>query len=687
MSGKIRGAGKLRHLDLFIIIIFLAIAAISIELFRRDLLQTFSLQNVEPVGTVVIKRNIVQRRLADRVIWDRLIAESPVYIGDLIRIAEVSAATLYINNNIIDLIENTLIRIAFAEDGESIQVILSEGSLSFAAGEDSRSITIDVNGQQVQTGHGTVLSATVHEDTQLIQVIEGTVKIKNEHGTVREFSSGSFLAMNADGTELRQMAVVVTQPFPNMRYVKTSAAPLPVNFSWNRINLPPDAGLRLETASDSNFTRITQTVNNQDNSSRVTFDAGLWFWRISYQNEVLSSGQLTVADGSGMQLISPAFNSVFRYHGDLPVINFQWAQVEFAVSYITEVSNNADFSSVNIRSVSASPSQSFSVPDSGSWFWRVKPVFPAVFRGDASFSATGFFRILAIEAEERAQEISLANWLAAEAPSKELPSDLPPEIIPAGFIETVPPPPEPPLPVPVPVPAPRPSPPPPPPQINLTFPANGAQIAGLTALRQQTSFTWNTTARITSSRFVISRNANPLQGTPARVISNPARTVNIAGLSEGTWYWTVEIRTANGITASAPPRRLQVLPIPSLPAPRNLQPASGNRIDHQELISQRAIVFRWAAVQGANAYIFTLSQQTQTGRRQIIRTTINSGTSYTLNNMRLLDRGTFVWQIEPVNTRGGEIEQRGAYGENTFIIDIPLPGPIQIEDMGILYGN
>jgi hypothetical protein len=103
-------------------------------------------------------------------------------------------------------------------------------------------------------------------------------------------------------------------------------------------------------------------------------------------------------------------------------------------------------------------------------------------------------------------------------------------------------------------------------------------------------------------------------------------------------------------------------------------------------LAQRVIVFSWTEVQGANAYIFTLFQQTQTDEREVYSATTNQ-TSYTFDNLRLLDRGTFVWRIEPVNIIRDEIEQRGNIGESKFVIDVPSLGPVQIENTGIMYGN
>jgi len=98
--------------------------------------------------------------------------------------------------------------------------------------------------------------------------------------------------------------------------------------------------------------------------------------------------------------------------------------------------------------------------------------------------------------------------------------------------------------------------------------------------------------------------------------------------------------------------------------------------------------FRWSPVRGANAYIFTLYEQTAKGRKQILRTTISRGTSYTIENLRLLEKGVFVWQVEAIRRgRRNVIEQRGRPLESLFTVNFPVPGPIVIEDTGILYGN
>jgi len=704
--------GYFRLSDFLITAFFLLLASFSIILFRHDLLQTISTQNKEPAGIVIIKKNIVQRRLGDRVLWDRLSNEAPVYLGDLIRVADVSSALLDIEHNSIDLDENTLVRISSSPDGKGFKLELSSGKISISSGTAGKGILLEHNGKTIKTNPGTVLSAAAGKKGMSVDVSNGTAHIidnKNirvissrepERGAPlralasdipwREVSSGERFSMDLNGKEINEKTAVVTKPVPNARYLKNTKDPVPVNFEWNRGNLLPEEKLRLEIAMDSNFNKIFRVNNGLDRQSRVYLDTGLWYWRLSFENNVLSGGRITITDGSGPQLISPAVNSRFSYLKERPELNFRWEQIEDASSYILEASKSADFSSPQIRTQISAVNYSSSSLGEGTWYWRVMPVFPAAYAGNAVFSKPAFFSIEQSTPEQAAENTAieknnLDKWLASVTPSKvNLPPDVPKELIPNELVskelapselntepkqerktEHVMP------------------------ELRLLLPANKKKIDGLTALRKQTVFTWECGGNVVRSRFALSRDPNPLQGRAAIEIQNPGRTIRIDSLGEGVWYWNIEARTADGsiVTAQAA-RQIQVLPIPLLQPPKNITPRAKQRYGLEDLRPLRNIVFEWKTVKGANAYIFSLYQQTEKGRRQIVEATQSVKTSYVLDNLKVLENGTFIWQVEAVITGPkGIIEQRGMAGEYIFVLDFPPPEPVQIEDTGILYGN
>jgi len=471
-----------RFLDLFVIVFFLFVTVVSLYLFRLDLLNTFRLQNVEPAGTVVIKKNTVQRRLGDRVIWDRLNTESPVYVGDLIRVADISAATLYIKGNSIELDENTLIRIVLSPDGEGLQIIMTSGTVAVFAEKGAEKVSINLNGREVKSEPGTVVRAAMPEKG------EPTVKV---------FES-----------------------------VQKFVAEVPLR-------------------------KIAEP-----------------------------------------RLLSPAANSVFHYIDDSPSLNFQWTSVEDASYYILQISSSPDFSSLRINVNTSAASASVNTLGRGLWYWRVMLGLPLPYSVSPVFSNVSFFRVEQ-HGPDRVEPVksgSIAQWLAEEAPPVKLPPEVPKEI---------------------------------------------------------------------------------LMDTPLPSAMTPTAAVQ-----------------AQAAEAVKPPPEKTPPPPALFAAPKIIQPAQRATYGFDQLLSQRAINFRWSSVRGANAYIFTLYEQTSGGRRQILRTTINRNTRYTMDNLRLLEKGNFVWQVEAVRMgRNNVIEQHGKTTDSFFTVNFPAPSPVEIEDAGILYGN
>ncbi|MDR2718657.1 MAG: hypothetical protein LBB89_11430 [Treponema sp.] len=660
-SGK-----KFRLIDFLVILLCLSGAGYSINLFRLDLFQTINGQNVIPVGTVTFKKNTVQRRMTNRVIWDRLIKESPVYIDDMIRVAELSEASLHIGGNDIFLNENTLIRIRRGEDGSGeFQIDLASGNMNLAAAPEGEKIILNIMGRQVEAQPGTTLSAAAGNDGMALHVSEGAAKVK-EAGESRELAAGAMIALDAAGSVRPDPAAVIIQPRPNAYYRGGESGPVNINFSWNRINLQPQETLRLEIAEDPYFSRIVRAFDGLDSAAQAALNAGVWHWRLSYRGAVLGTGRVTV-EASGPALLSPAMNQQFYYETELPMVYFQWSGMDDVSSYLVEVDVTPEFRNPVIKRQTAVTSFADSSLGPGIWHWRVLPIFSHAYEGGLS-PRSASFRIIEDKEPQNAPLIAMAPPPASEPPAE------PP------VAQQQPPPP----PAPVARPQPQPQQPPPrpparPPQpVTLESPANGTELTGLNALRQQTVFRWGSEAGVEKARFVLSRDSNPLTGKPEIEILDPNRTIRLDRLKEGVWYWTVEAHTPEGVDISArQPRQLRVLPIPLLPAPENRQPAANHRVGIEELKKVR-IDFRWWTVLGANGYIFTLYQEDENGQRQITQTGPENRTDWSMD-IKTLGRGNFIWQVEAVSVgQNGVIEQRGSPGRNSFVIDIPRPGPVQI---------
>jgi hypothetical protein len=582
--------------DIFVVLFCVSGAAFSLNLFRLDLYQSIASLNKKPAGTVTVKYNNVQRRFSDRMLWSRLAVESPVYLGDLIRVAEYSSATLHINDDDIDINENSLIRIrTFVDDEGRIVIDLGSGSLSVSGGKTGAvngGVALKVMGSVIAPQAGSILSASAGENGMTVQVNEGSVLITKEDGQSNVLATGEALSLDTKGVVQAFPSAVVTLPRPNARFIKNNVEPLNVRFAWKTANIDQRQRLRLEISAVPNFKRLTQTIEGVD-SANSTLGVGTWHWRLSYQGTVLSAGQFNIVDATVSLLVSPIQNSLFRCSEDLPTVLFEWQPVEEASYYILQAGLAPDLSDVLITRQTAVASFVESVPQVGTWYWQVKPVFSSIYKGNTVYSQVASFKIEQIDEQVTAV---------------------------AGSVATT----------------------------------------------------------VNNSESAVSSSATAPESTPVEMRISPSVTMVLPELAPKQKPEAVKASGAANKSPSA-----------LLPEAKNLLPVTEKRFQFEDLRKTRRIDFSWSPVDGANAYIFILYHKGNNRKlRRVVQTEPLKKTNWTLDNLALLDRGTFVWQVEAVNiNNSGKIEQRGKIKENTFIIDIPVSAVPEIEDIGVIYGN
>jgi len=726
-AGKERRKTSNRALDIFVVLFCLCGAAASLYYFYLDIYATFRSLNIVPAGTVTVKYNTVQRRLADRAVWDRLFEQSAVYSGDLVRIARLSGATLNIDENSIELGENTLIRIQ--KDEGPLQIEFSYGNINVSSTRDSGTILLSIGNQVVQVQPGAEINAFSGNDGLVLRVTEGAAQVIRD-GHVTDVSAGGIVVRDAEGNEVRQPMAAVVHPKPNAVLLKTEASPLTVEFKWARMNMQPQDLLKLEVAEDKNFKKIIQTVNNLDSSAVVPLNAGLWHWRLLLGNNMLTSGRMSVVEAAAPTLLAPMVGGSaqvpVRFAGQ--EVQFRWAEVPDASYYLLNVSRTPEFNASEINVQVQTTSYINSDIEAGTWYWRVQPVFSSSYEGEARFSQVSSFQVqpsvasaptpainennsavnvpsetvraqAAAEEEKKLEDTFTAlleetrqiwqeqkvlptqpliqellmqpEQLAQLAQTERQPTQVSAASQPRQESQPQKQTPQQPL------------------RLRLVSPENNVVISGLAAIRQPTVFRWATDEEVEFSRFVLSRRSNPLSGRPEIDIQNPGRIVSVPDLPEGVWYWTVEARSKDGRTiAATSPRQIRVQPIPLLSTPGNRLPASGFVLGPEELSKRDGIVFSWAKVEGANSYIVSIFKDGFPRRQQILQTDPIMESTFKFEDYSVFDdTGTFFWQVEAISYRDGIVEQRGTPGENKFVIDIPRPGRVITKKMGILYGN
>ncbi|MDR1325897.1 MAG: hypothetical protein LBK00_07680 [Treponema sp.] len=185
--------------------------------------------------------------------------------------------------------------------------------------------------------------------------------------------------------------------------------------------------------------------------------------------------------------------------------------------------------------------------------------------------------------------------------------------------------------------------------VSLDFPQTGYTYTGVDALRRPGTAQWSSEERIGASRFILSRNPE-LSGTPVLELSNPGRSISLPQLSEGTYYWTIQATTPEGIDISAiSPQTFRVLPISATPITLDT-PVTGYSYTGVDAL-RRPGTLRWSSTETIGDSHFILSRNPEFSGDPVLELS-NPGKTITLPQ---LSEGTYYWTIQATTPEGIDI--------------------------------
>ncbi|MDR0452105.1 MAG: hypothetical protein LBH15_03600, partial [Treponema sp.] len=381
-----------------------------------------------PVGVVTYKYRAAQRRYAERVLWERLKEESPVYDGDTIRTADLSEATvsLFASGGIIDLGENTLVRIQIEKTGAVID--LAEGGVSAIV--QGGNLRIESGGVTVDAAPGALVAAAVPDTAGRagldVRVMEGSAGVR-QGGEQRTVDAGEVYSAAAPAFAPAARVTVVS-PGPQAKFLNAGEGPLGVAFRWNRTGFAGGERVRLDLAGDRGFTRIIESRESNGDGETLYLANGVYYWRAYPSSETGAetgrggaSGKLTLVYAPPPALRSPAQGERFRFRTARPGIRFQWQACEGAAAYLIEVSSspaleNPLFSATVQPTGGDTVSIVYSGFPAGSYYWRVTPAYPRDYAGAAQSSAVVSFSVeqalllAAPQTQERTETVYLETY-------------------------------------------------------------------------------------------------------------------------------------------------------------------------------------------------------------------------------------------------------------------------------------
>ncbi|MDR2418830.1 MAG: hypothetical protein LBD79_07225 [Treponema sp.] len=186
-------------------------------------------------------------------------------------------------------------------------------------------------------------------------------------------------------------------------------------------------------------------------------------------------------------------------------------------------------------------------------------------------------------------------------------------------------------------------------RVSLDFPQTGYTYTGVDALRRPGTAQWSSEERVGTSRFILSRNAD-LSGTPILELNNPGRSITLPALTEGTYYWTIQATTPEGIDISATsPQTFRILPISATPVTLD-SPVTGYSYTGLDAL-RRPGAIRWSSIETIGDSRFILSRNADLSGEPVLELS-NPGKTITLPT---LTEGTYYWTIQATTPEGIDI--------------------------------
>ena len=388
-----------RNTSIFLILFILAVlfclfgATVNAFMFCKSFFRSLTKVNEAPIATITFKYKTAERKFADRVIWDRLRQNSPLYNGDTIHTESLSEATIHFNDgNTIDLAENSMAQVFITEDGIATASI-GEGSATVDSSAAEHGMSFTVNGMLVSIDPG----ASVATGGNQIQVLSGNASVLSGGESI-SVTEGEGVSLEEGGGKTQ---IVVTNPAPSSKILYFEEGDAKIPFTWKVSGQGVQDGLKLTVAKDRNFLSEVFSSSNKElgeglsGSVDVSLKSGAYYWNLSTAKtgKVITWSKLQVIQSLPPKLLVPVNNYAYSYRTQSPAVRLIWTESAMASSYKLEIADNSSFTNPYVETSVEGTSAIISTLVKGNWWWRVTPYYAVNRLGYGKTSETGFFTV------------------------------------------------------------------------------------------------------------------------------------------------------------------------------------------------------------------------------------------------------------------------------------------------------
>ena len=408
---------KFSRRDDRLIIICGVLFLVFIGLFLYETYKKEGVGNRKIIGTITFKKNTVQRKLFDQVIWTNLEKNSPLAAKDTIRAFADADAVIKLNDGTeIAMDENSMFFLD--TDGDTTLLDIKEGSMQLNKTKGS-DFTVSSGDKKVNVQEGKMNLEASGKEGMKVFLESGKATVSGKSGS-QEIQDGTYMQVNeSGGMDAKSIRAVPTFP-PNQKMFQTKSGKATIPLQW-KIKDPSDVN-KLQVSKSRSFkaNQIDKVVTS--NSEEVELGSGTYFWRIETKEKEgkishSPTSKFIIFQEEPIVLYSPSNNDVIRYYEKIPLVSFRWSKSDIVSEYQLEISSRSDFSNLVENKKTVSTSLSLDSLSQGKYFWRVKyvPIDPSaktLVSGTNQFSISKTDQALKPELSSPAndQTLSLVKW-------------------------------------------------------------------------------------------------------------------------------------------------------------------------------------------------------------------------------------------------------------------------------------
>ncbi|MDV6236024.1 hypothetical protein CH379_010360 [Leptospira ellisii] len=342
-----------------------AILSASLFLFWREGAVDLDWGKKESVGNITFKYRTAQRKLSDRMVWQDVEQNFPIFNHDSVRTDELSEAVVtLVSGTKFELDPRSMIVINLKEEEEMFG--LEEGSVKVHSSKTVRLVSGKTEFKSVDQSLFRI-TREEKDGENLIEVEKGNLKWIQGGGETVTVPEGRYVKISQDVLSTVGEDWNLEEPPDNHRIFPESGE-AKVGFRW-KANSQNSSGV-LEVALSRNFHPLILKKEFKGETSEASLPEGIYYWRLSSpdRKKLSSVRKFRILPNPPVTLLFPLKNT--NLEGN-ELQSFRWKPSRLATGYILEISESPDFKT-GLRQLTVFKT-SISIPLSGGkYHWRVR---------------------------------------------------------------------------------------------------------------------------------------------------------------------------------------------------------------------------------------------------------------------------------------------------------------------------